>query len=85
MKNKDLVDKIYQLSEELKDYFPKNYITDTDRLNWLEKEIITNDTIFFKRHGKAWIKSFSASSGHIKQQPSIREVIDKMIEESKNE
>ena len=81
MKNKDLVDKIYQLSEELKDYFPKEYITDTDRLNWLEKEIINNGTITFNRHGQSYIKSFSASSQHIKQMPNIREAIDKMMEE----
>ena len=79
---KDLVDKIVQLSDELKDYFPKEYITDTDRLNWLEKEIITNGNITFDRHGQSWIKSFSVSSQHIKQKPTLREAIDKMMEET---
>lgn len=52
-------------------------ITDTDRLNWLEKEIRQNGTVEFKGND-----IFSVSSQWVKNTKDIRERIDYAIERS---
>jgi hypothetical protein len=52
-------------------------ITDTDRLNWLEKEIRQNGTVEFKGND-----IFSVSSQWVKNAKDIRERIDSAIERS---
>ncbi len=52
-------------------------MTDTDRLNWLEKEIRQNGTVEFKGND-----IFSVSSQWVKNTKDIRERIDAAIEKS---
>ncbi len=52
-------------------------MTDTDRLNWLEKEIRQNGTVEFKGND-----IFSVSSQWVKNSKDIRERIDTAIERS---
>lgn len=52
-------------------------LTDTDRLNWLEKEIRQNGKVEFKGND-----IFSVSSQWVKNAKDIRERIDSAIERS---
>jgi PIN domain nuclease of toxin-antitoxin system len=52
---------------------------DQKRMNWIDIELRKNGTVHLDLHGSSWIRLFSISTQHMKQQPSGRLAIDAAI------
>lgn len=57
-------------------------MSDKERLDWIESELLKNGVFEARRYGLHWISGFSISSQHTRQYPDLRIMIDNMIETS---